>query len=264
MDSEGDGNFTVDETELKQSCVEPNPNDVEPVQNRTEGGAAGEGEVKEGVAEAEGREVGSQQRGDSSVATAGDSGTSEKMAVDEEEKELSSKDEVAVEEKELEEKTAETMVKKDELEAPGDLEQVKGVETEEPRVNPEKSQSSKESLPSNHSPPAPLSAAMSSPTHVPSKHTSFQAHLEASSSQPATSSKASGFIVSLPLSKVELVQHISIQCYSSFHPGDIVWAKGAQLPAWPGAVIDHKEWKRDKLKPAPPGKVSGGGKKPWI
>ena len=258
MDSE---NLSVDGGD----GMEPSPSEMESVHKRTEGGA-GEGKVREDVAgDTEERQVCGEQGGDGSVAAAYDQGKSERVAVDEREKEPPPGDKVVVEEKQLLEKTAEIMEKEDGVEATGDLEQVEGVwETPEPGANREKSQSSKNSEPSSPShPPAPLSAAISSPTHVPSKHTSFQAHLEASSFQPAASSKAPSLIVSLPLSKVELVQHISIMCYSSFHPGDVVWARGAQLPGWPGAVIDHKEWKRDKLKPAPSGKVSGGGKKPW-
>lgn len=254
----------MDGTELQQIGMEPSPNDMELVQDRTEGGSAGKGEVKESATDAEERDMCKEQGGGGGgVAAAGDQGSAERSAVGEREKEPSPEDCVAVEEKQLPEKTTEIMVTKDKVEAAGELGPVEGVETPEPPANLEK-QSSKNSEPSSPScPPAPLSATISSPTHVPSKHTSFQAHLEASSSQSPAPSKASSLIVSLPLSKVQLVRHISLQCYSSFHPGDVVWARGAQLPGWPGAVIDHKEWKRDKLKPAPPGKVGGGGGKLW-
>ena len=64
-------------------------------------------------------------------------------------------------------------------------------------------------------------------------------------------------VVSLPLSLVRLRHHQSLECYSTgqFQPGDVVWAKAPQLPGWPGLVINHSQWKRNKLKPAPQGKV---------
>lgn len=64
--------------------------------------------------------------------------------------------------------------------------------------------------------------------------------------------------VSVPLRLVEVTHHTTIECYSpsSFTVGDIVWAKAVQLPGWPGRIISHKERKKEKLKPAPPGKVS--------
>ena len=64
--------------------------------------------------------------------------------------------------------------------------------------------------------------------------------------------------VSIPLTLVQITHHTVIECYvpSNFAPGDIVWAKGNLLPAWPGRVISHKDRRKDKLKAAPTGQVS--------
>ena len=98
---------------------------------------------------------------------------------------------------------------------------------------------------------------MTSPPHpIPTKHNSFQTQSTASPSKPGSVSLS--LPVCIPLSKVEVIHYQSFQCYSTsqFQSGDVVWAKAAQLPGWPGVVINHKEWKRNKLKAAPVGKVS--------
>lgn len=63
--------------------------------------------------------------------------------------------------------------------------------------------------------------------------------------------------VSVPLSAVCLTHHSLLECWhpGAFFPGDIVWAKAPLLPAWPGVVISHADWKQDKLDPAPDGMV---------
>ena len=98
---------------------------------------------------------------------------------------------------------------------------------------------------------------------IPTKHDSFQSHSEeATSLLPAgittdSSDDASQSIISIPLDLVEVVHHHSLHCYSTsqFQPGDVVWAKAPQLPGWPGAVINHTQWRKNRLKEAPPGKV---------
>ena len=111
-------------------------------------------------------------------------------------------------------------------------------------------------------PPLQPVAAVASPSHhIPTKVDSFQSQNKAATTRAddaASSSKNLHLAVSVPLSKVQLVHHQSIHCYSSseFQSGDVVWARAAQLPGWPGAVIEHKEWKRDRLKPAATGKVN--------
>ena len=64
--------------------------------------------------------------------------------------------------------------------------------------------------------------------------------------------------MSFPLLLVKLPHHQQLECYSTsqFQPGDVVWAKAPQLPGWPGLVINHSQWKRNRLQPAPDGKVS--------
>ena len=105
---------------------------------------------------------------------------------------------------------------------------------------------------------ASSSCTMTSPVHpIPTKHDSFQTQSTTSSSSKPGSVSLS-LPVCIPLSKVEVIHYQSFQCYSTsqFQSGDVVWAKAAQLPGWPGVVINHKEWKRNKLKAAPVGKVS--------
>ena len=99
-------------------------------------------------------------------------------------------------------------------------------------------------------------------TSIPTKHDSFHAQ-SSESGQDALSPSESGLgkalrlVVGIPLEHVDLVHHRSLQCYSTsqFRPGDVVWAKAPQLPGWPGAVISHTQWKKNRLKQAPPGKV---------
>ena len=116
-------------------------------------------------------------------------------------------------------------------------------------------------LTSSPPPLQPVAAATSPSHHIPTKVDSFQSQNKSATTRAddaASSSKNLHLAVSVPLSKVQLVHHQSIHCYSSseFQSGDVVWARAAQLPGWPGAVIEHKEWKRDRLKPAATGKVN--------
>ena len=101
--------------------------------------------------------------------------------------------------------------------------------------------SQQSSVPPNSIPPGVARSASTEPSTTPG--------------QPARPQKLT---VSVPLSQVELVHHQMLECYSTsqFQPGYVVWAKAAQLPAWPGLVIRHTDWERDTLKPAPRGKVS--------
>lgn len=64
-------------------------------------------------------------------------------------------------------------------------------------------------------------------------------------------------MVSISRSAVCITRHSLLECWhpGSFSPGDIVWAKAPLLPAWPGMVISHADWKQDTLDPAPDGMV---------
>ena len=80
---------------------------------------------------------------------------------------------------------------------------------------------------------------------------------EPNSPSSLTQNPQTSLVVSFPLLLVKLPHHQQLECYSTsqFQPGDVVWAKAPQLPGWPGLVIDHSQWKRNRLQPAPDGKV---------
>ena len=80
----------------------------------------------------------------------------------------------------------------------------------------------------------------------------------AKSKRPSGSAASLKLGVSVPLDRVRITHYTTIECYlpSEFAPGDIVWAKGHLLPAWPGTVISHKDRRKDRLKAAPAGQVS--------
>ena len=103
-------------------------------------------------------------------------------------------------------------------------------------------------------------STMTSPARptIPTKHDSFLAQSDvAEPSLSRLSKTTSSMTVSVPLHLVKVVHHHSLHCYSAsqFRAGDVVWAKAAQLPGWPGVIINHTEWKKDRLKQAPLGKV---------
>ncbi len=56
-----------------------------------------------------------------------------------------------------------------------------------------------------------------------------------------------------------LPNRVYMQCYSasSFHIGDVVWAKAAGLAGWPGKIIKHTDWTMNKLQRPPAKHVSG-------
>ena len=70
-----------------------------------------------------------------------------------------------------------------------------------------------------------------------------------------TSSDIESLIVSISRKDLPVVtRYHTLVC----HPhgiGDIVWARAHMLPFWPGKIISHKDWKKNKLQPAPKGQV---------
>ena len=70
-----------------------------------------------------------------------------------------------------------------------------------------------------------------------------------------TSSDTESLIVSISRKDLPVVtRYHTLVC----HPhgiGDIVWARAHMLPFWPGKIISHKDWKKNKLQPAPKGQV---------
>ena len=70
-----------------------------------------------------------------------------------------------------------------------------------------------------------------------------------------TNSDTESLIVSISRKDLPVVtRYHTLVC----HPhgiGDIVWARAHMLPFWPGKIISHKDWKKNKLQPAPKGQV---------
>ena len=104
---------------------------------------------------------------------------------------------------------------------------------------------------------SPVSDAASTPsTAQPSSVRSTTKQTK--SKRPSNLASSLKLSVSIPLERVRVTHYTTIECYvpSNFAPGDIVWAKGHLLPAWPGTVISHKDRRKDRLKAAPAGQVS--------